>query len=280
MRSIHCLAILLFISALAPAAVLAQSTQPADAAVPSPALASAAERSLPADSLPQLAADYTRASTALDGARQRRTESLGDLQRARDRSRRELMESGEVEEARIAMAQAQDQYLRERDRVIDRLQSNPTYVSNRKKAAEIDAKLAALRQHADVVDEQTTALATQRLHYAAEADQIEQYALERDGACQQARDRYLTAARRHHSAVDETEQRVEADPDVQQARERWQEAREDLQDARTRVATAQAAYVTALDEHREKMHYLQTHSPAEPWDPYGYGYGGSGVVIH
>ena len=47
------------------------------------------------------------------------------------------------------------------DRVTDRLQSNPTYVSDRKKVGEIDDKIASLRQHADVVNDQTTALAQQ-----------------------------------------------------------------------------------------------------------------------
>jgi len=191
-----------------------------------------------------------------------------------------MLESGEVEQARVALAQAQDQYNRERERVIDGLQSNPAYVSDRKKAADVDAKIASLRQRGDVGNDQVTVLATQRLHYAAEADQIDQNALEKDAAYPQARERYLAALHRYQSALDQVERRVEVDPDVQETKERWQEARDDWQDARTRLAAAQAAYVTALDEHRENMHYLQTHGPNDPWYPYGWGYGGYGVVVH
>jgi len=261
-----------------PVAVLAQASRPVDATAEQATLAQ--KPSASTDSLPQLAADYTRAVTALEDARQQRTVALTNLERNRDRVRRELLDSGEVEHAQFAMAAAHDQYVRERDRVIDRLQSDPTYGADRKKVAEIDAQLTAMRQHRDVVDDQTTSLALQRLQHAAEADQLVRNALERDETYQQAHERYVNAAREYHSAVDQIEQRVEADPAVQQARERWQEARDDCQDARMRLAGTQAAYVTALDEHRENMHYLQTHGPSDPLYPYDLGYGGGyGAVI-
>jgi tetratricopeptide (TPR) repeat protein len=283
MSYIRGFAILLTVIMLCPATVLAQTTRPADAAIRQFSPETGSERSPSADSLPQLAADYQRAMAALDAARQRRVETLAELGRARERVRRELLQSGEVEEARAAMAQAEDEYNRERDRVIEQLQSDPAYVSAKKKVAELDARIESLRLRGTdtttiPVDDQITALAKQRLHYAAEADRIERSALERDPAYQQARARHLAAVRRNQSAGEQVEQRVEADPAVVQAKERWQEAVEDCHDARTRLATAQAAYVTAMDMYRDKMQYLQTHGPSEPWWPYGYGYGG--VVIH
>lgn len=279
------LALSAFLPAVIPAAVLAQETRPAPPTVPQPVVEhqqAEPERSTSTNDLPRLAEEYARASAQLDEARQQRTVALTELNLTRSRVRREMMESGDVERARAAMATAEDQYIRERDRVIDRLQSDPSYVADRKKAAEIDAKLASLRQRVDVADNRTTALAVQRLHYAAEADQIEQNALERDAAYQQARERYIAAVREYRAAIDQLEQRVEADPEVQQARQRWQDARDDWQDARTRLAGVQAAYMTALQERRQDMQYLQTHSPPDPWYPYGMGfggYGGYGVVV-
>jgi chromosome segregation ATPase len=262
------LAIFLFVPAIFPAAALAQTSQPADSTIHNPA----PEGSDSTDSLPRLAADYTRAVAVLDDARQQRSVALADLERIRSRVRRELLESPDVEDARVALTNAQDQYTRERDQVVDQLQANPAYATDRKKAAAIDAQLTSLRERADVVDARVTSMATQRLHYSAEADSIEQGALKSNVAYEQAKERYVSAARQHETALGQVEQRVEADPDVQRARETWQDARDDWQDARTRLAGAHAAYVTALDEHRQKMHYLQTHGPAEPWYPFG-GYG-------